>query len=163
VAFSLAMRLPHLELRMKEHCNRAMFYSRKLKRLGMDVIYPGLEEHPQHNLMEELLNEDCGFGGMLCLDLKTTDRANDLMRHLQNVSQFGLMAVSLGYHDTLMSCSGSSTSSELSKEEQDSAGISAGLVRMSIGLTGSAEKRWSQLLDALTALKLVPDSAKLKD
>jgi methionine-gamma-lyase len=151
VAFHLSMRLPHLELRMKEHCDRA---------LGMRVIYPGLEEHPQHKLMKELLNEGYGFGGMLCLDLGTTERANDLMRHLQNVSSFGLMAVSLGYHDTLMSCSGSSTSSELSKEEQDSAGISEGLVRMSIGFTGSVEKRWSQLLDALTSLKLVPDNAK---
>ena len=160
VAFHLAMRLPHLELRMKEHCGRALIYSRRLKKLGMTVIYPGLEEHPQHNIMKELLNEGYGFGGMLCLDLGTTDRANDLMRHLQNVSLFGLMAVSLGYHDTLMSCSGSSTSSELSKEEQNSAGISEGLVRMSIGFTGSVEKRWSQLLDALTSLKLVPGNAK---
>lgn len=160
VAFHLSMRLPHLELRMKEHCNRALVYSRRLKKLGMRVIYPGLEEHPQHKLMKELLNEGYGFGGMLCLDLGTTERANDLMRHLQNVSSFGLMAVSLGYHDTLMSCSGSSTSSELSKEEQDSAGISEGLVRMSIGFTGSVEKRWSQLQDALTSLKLVPDNAK---
>lgn len=163
IAFQLAMRLPHLELRMKEHCDRALIYSRRLKKLGMKVIYPGLEEHPQHNLMKKLLNEGYGFGGMLCLDLESTEIANDLLRHLQNVSLFGLMAVSLGYHDTLMSCSGSSTSSELSKEEQNSAGISAGLVRMSIGFTGSVEKRWSQLLDALTSLKLVPDSAKWLD
>ncbi len=87
--------------------------------------------------MKTLVNDGYGYGGVLSVDLETTERAHDLMRHLQNTSQFGWMAVSLGYHDTLMSCSGSTTSSELSKEEQATAGISAGLVRMSIGFTGS--------------------------
>lgn len=155
IAFQVSLRLPHLAMRMKEHCRRALVYSQRLKKLNLKVIYPGLEDHPQHNLMKQLVNEGYGYGGMLSLDLDTTERANDLMRHLQNVSQFGLLAVSLGFHDTLMSCSGSSTSSELSKEEQQVAGISAGLVRMSIGFTGSMEERWAQLLDALTTLKLV--------
>jgi methionine-gamma-lyase len=48
-----------------------------------------------------------------------------------------------------MSCSGSSTSSELSDEDKDSAGISPGLVRVSIGYTGTLEQRWTQLLAAL--------------
>lgn len=129
----------------------------------MKVIYPGLEEHPQHELMKELVNEGYGFGGMLCVDLETTEVAYDFMRHLQNFSQFGLMAVSLGYHDTLMSCSGTTTSSELSKEEQQKGGVSAGLVRMSIGFTGSLEKRWSQLMEALVHLKLVAEDAKWQD
>jgi methionine-gamma-lyase len=159
VAFQLSMRLPHLDLRMKEHCDRAMLFSKRMKKLGLEVIYPGLEDHPQHDLMKKLLNEGYGFGGMLCVDLKTEERANDLLRHLQNVSIFGLIAVSLGYHDTLMSNSGNSTSSELSKEEQNTAGISAGLVRLSIGFTDKVEKRWSQLLDGLKALKLVPENA----
>ena len=57
--------------------------------------------------------------------------------------------MSLGYFDTLMSCSGSSTSSEMSDEDKQSAGISAGLVRMSVGYTGTLEQRWQQLRDAL--------------
>ena len=48
-----------------------------------------------------------------------------------------------------MSCSGSSTSSELSDEDKASAGISPGLVRLSIGYTGTLEQRWQQLRDAL--------------
>lgn len=163
IAFQISLRLPHLGIRMKEHCHRALTYAQRLKRLGLKVIYPGLKDHPQHKLMQELSNEGYGYGGMLCVDLETTDRAYDLMKHLQNVSQFGLMAVSLGYHDTLMSCSGSSTSSELSKEEREVAGISAGLVRMSIGFTGSVDRRWAQLLDALTTLKLVREGAKWQD
>lgn len=163
IAFQVSLRLPHLGIRMKEHCDRALIYARRLRKLGLKVIYPGLEEHPQHELMKELVNEGYGYGGMLCVDLETTEVAYDFMRHLQNFSQFGLMAVSLGYHDTLMSCSGSTTSSELSKEEQRVGGVSAGLVRMSIGFTGSLETRWTQLMEALVHLKLVPDNAKWQD
>ncbi|CAM6088279.1 unnamed protein product [Calypogeia fissa] len=163
IAFQVSLRLPHLGIRMKEHCDRALVYARRLRKVGMKVIYPGLEEHPQHDLMKELVNEGYGFGGMLCVDLETTEVAYDFMRHLQNFSQFGLMAVSLGYHDTLMSCSGTTTSSELTKEEQQKGGVSAGLVRMSIGFTGSLEKRWSQLMEALVHLKLVAEDAKWQD
>jgi methionine-gamma-lyase len=59
------------------------------------------------------------------------------------------MAVSLGYFDTLMSCSGSSTSSELTDADKQAAGISPGLVRLSVGYTGTVEQRWQQLHDAL--------------
>lgn len=159
VAFQISSRLPHLGLRMKEHCERALVFARRLRKLGLKVIYPGLDDHPQHELFKSLLNSGYGFGGMLGVDLGTTDRANDFMRHLQNITRFGLMAVSLGYYETLMSCSGSSTSSELSKEEKEKTGISAGLVRMSIGLTGSVEQRWEQLYGTLVALKLVKEGA----
>jgi methionine-gamma-lyase len=74
------------------------------------------------------------------------------MSTLQNKHGFGFMAVSLGYFDTLMSCSGSSTSSEMSDEDKASAGISPGLVRLSIGYTGTLEQRWQQLRDALKAV-----------
>ncbi len=59
------------------------------------------------------------------------------------------MAVSLGYFDTLMSCSGSSTSSEMTDEDKSVAGISPGLVRISVGYTGTLEQRWRQLYSAL--------------
>jgi methionine-gamma-lyase len=156
VAFQVGLRIPHLAIRMKEFGVRAMLYAKRLKKLGLKVYYPGLEDHPYHNLMTKLLNDGYGYGGMMCLDLDTKERAQDLMRHLQNLTHFGWMAVSLGYHDTLMSCSGSSTSSGLTKDEKDVQGISPGLIRMSIGFTGTIEQRWGQLLEALLALKLVP-------
>jgi methionine-gamma-lyase len=74
---------------------------------------------------------------------------------LQNKDRFGFMAVSLGYFETLMSCSASTTSSELTTDEQTDAGIRPGLVRMSIGYTGSLEQRWKQLKDALEILNLI--------
>ncbi len=50
------------------------------------------------------------------------------MEHAQNTCGFGLMAVSLGYFDTLLSMSGSTTSSELNSEEKESAGTTKALI-----------------------------------
>ncbi len=82
------------------------------------------------------------------------------MSRLQNEQRFGYLAVSLGYFDTLMSCSGSSTSSEMSDEDQVAAGISPGLVRVSIGYTGTLRQRWGQMFDALMASGLVNVDAR---
>ena len=77
------------------------------------------------------------------------------MEHAQNRHSFGLMAVSLGYFETLMSASGASTSSELTPTERARAGISPGLVRMSVGLTGTLSQRMAQLLDCVAAAPAV--------
>lgn len=49
--------------------------------------------------------------------------AESFMERAQNKHGFGLLAVSLGYFETLMSLSGTSTSSELTEEEQKTAGV----------------------------------------
>ncbi|XP_028774693.1 methionine gamma-lyase isoform X2 [Neltuma alba] len=152
VAFELSERIPHLGLRMKEHCARALAFATRLKKLGLRVIYPGLEDHPQHHLLKSMANKEYGYGGLLCVDMETEERANRFMNILQNHAQFGFMAVSLGYYETLMSCSGSSTSSEMSPEEKALAGISPGLVRMSVGYVGTLDQKWSQLEKALSVL-----------
>lgn len=152
VAFELSERIPHLALRMKEHCNRALTFATRLKKMGLKVVYPGLEDHPDHVLLKSMANKDYGYGGLMCVDMETEERANRLMHHLQNVTQFGFMAVSLGYYETLMSCSGSSTSSEMSEEEQALAGISPGLVRMSVGYIGTLEQKWGQLEKAIARM-----------
>ena len=153
VAFELSERIPHLGLRMKEHCRRAAEFAERMKKAGLKVIYPGLPDHPQHQLMKSLVNSEYGFGGMLCLDMGTEEKANKLMNILQNSTQFGFMAVSLGYYETLMSCSGSSTSSEMSREEKELAGISPGLIRMSVGYIGTLEQKWSQFEKAIAKVE----------
>ncbi|MEZ6194658.1 MAG: PLP-dependent transferase [Planctomycetota bacterium] len=137
---------------MAEHGRRALEIARRLEARGLEVVYPGLESHPQHALLNELSNPGYGAGGLLGLVLADEQIAMKLMELLQNRHRFGYMAVSLGYHDTLMSCSAASTSSELSDEDLAAAGIARGLVRMSIGYTGSLEQRWSQLSSALDEL-----------
>ena len=86
------------------------------------------------------------------MDLKTAEKADKFMEILQNQQHFGYIAVSLGYFDTLLSRSANSTSSELSPEDRDESGISPGLVRISIGYTGSLEQRWTELAEALRAV-----------
>jgi methionine-gamma-lyase len=154
-AFDLIQRLPHLGLRMKEHSARAAAIAHRLHGLGVPVTYPGLPDHPQHALMASLANEGFGAGGMLTIDCGTQELAERLMSVLQNDERFGLMAVSLGYFDTLMSCSSTSTSSELPPEDQAKAGLSPGLVRLSLGYTGSIEARLEQIERGLRAVGLL--------
>lgn len=158
IAFQVSLRLPHLGLRMKEHSRRALLFCRQLQALGVPTYYPGLSNHPQHELLESIRNPQFGHGGVFAIDLGSTARANEFMELLQNKDKFGYMAVSLGFFDTLMSCSGSSTSSELSDEQQRTAGIPPGLVRISIGYTGNVEQRWRQFRDALEILNLIPSA-----
>lgn len=144
-AYEVATRLPNLGLRMKEHSARALAYAKCLEALGAKVRYPGLRSHPDHELFESLRNAGYGAGGLLAVDLGTAVRASAFMEHLQNVEDFGYMAVSLGFSDTLMSASASSTSSELDAVSLAAAGISPGLVRLSVGYTGQLEDRIAQL------------------
>jgi len=155
VASAIALRIPHLPLRMTAHSERALAMAARLSELGLKVCYPGLPDHPDHELFNELRCEEFGYGGIFTLDVGSEQAANALMSCLQNEQRFGFLAVSLGYFDTLMSCSGSSTSSELSDEDKDSAGISPGLVRVSIGYTGTLEQRWTQLLAALRTAGII--------
>ena len=149
VAFNISLRIPHLPIRMKEHSMRTQIFAERLHAIGLTVTYPGLPSHPDHDLLSRLRCAEYGYGGILTLDMGTEERADDLMDLLQNEYHFGYVAVSLGYFDTLMSCSGSSTSSEMTDHHKTAAGISPGLVRMSIGFTGTTEQRWGQLIEAL--------------
>ncbi len=158
IAAKISLRIPHLALRVAEHARRAETFAGRLHELGVPVSYPGLPTHPDYDLMQKLRCEEYGFGGILTLDLGSERRANDLMDALQNKYGFGFMAVSLGYFDTLMSCPGSSTSSEMTDEDLSSAGISEGLVRMSVGYTGTVEQRWQQLESALTNIGAIRES-----
>ena len=155
VAFDIIQRLPHLPLRMKEHGRRAMALASRLNQWGAPVTYPGLESHPQHHLLQTMINPSCGYGGMLTIDCGTQKRAEELMSVLQNEEAFGYMAVSLGYFDTLMSCSSSSTSSEIPPEDQDAMGLSPGLLRVSVGVTGRLRDRIEQLERAVYKVGLV--------
>lgn len=152
-AFEVSLRLPHLGIRMAEHSRRAQIYAERLRERGMPVVYPGLPEHPSHQLLKRLGNPEYGFGGLLGVDLGTVERAYRFMETLQNEDRFGFIAVSLGYFETLMSNSASSTSSELTEEEQHAAGISPGFVRIAVGYTGTVEQRWRQLEDALRVVQ----------
>lgn len=155
VAYDVIQRLPHLALRMREHGARSMIIASRLHEMGAPVVYPGLPSYPQYPLISRLINAGYGYGGMLTLDCGSRRKAEELMTVLQNEMRFGLIAVSLGYYDTLISCSSSSTSSEIPPEDRDKIGISPGLVRMSIGYTGSLAARVEQIENAVKKIGLV--------
>jgi len=154
IAYDIIQRLPHLAIRMREHSRRAMAIAERLHEIGAPVVYPGLPSYPQHELIKSILNPGYGYGGMLTIDCGTKEKAEELMSILQNKERFGLIAVSLGYYDTLMSCSGSSTSSEIPPEDQSKIGLSPGLMRVAIGYTGSLEARLEQIERAVRAVGL---------
>lgn len=157
VAFNISLRIPHLPLRMAEHGRRTQVFAERLQKLGVTVSYPGLPAHPDHELMTQLHCPDYGYGGILTMDMGTAEHANELLDLLQNKYHFGYVAVSLGYFDTLMTCSGSSTSSEMTDADKTAAHISPGLVRLSVGYTGTTEQRWKQLSEALQRVGAVPE------
>ncbi|MEJ2642935.1 MAG: aminotransferase class I/II-fold pyridoxal phosphate-dependent enzyme [Desulfosarcinaceae bacterium] len=159
-AYDIIQRLPHLAIRMREHSRRANLIAARLEEMGVAVIYPGLPRHPQHELITGMLNEGYGYGGIMAIDCGTQEMADTFMGRLQNEEAFGYIAVSLGYYDTLMSCSSTTTSSEISAEEQTEMGLSQGLVRLSVGFTGSLEERLAQMERAAKAVGLGYSSNK---
>jgi len=153
-AFDLIQRIPHLGLRMKEHSRRALVIAEHLYKIGISVCYPGLPAHSQYDLITSMINKEYGYSGLITIDCITKEKANRLISILQNEERFGLIAVSLGYFDTLMSCSGSTTSSEISEVEQAEMGLSPGLLRLSIGITGLLENRVKQISRAVKTVLL---------
>jgi methionine-gamma-lyase len=145
---SILKNLHTLHIRMKKHSENAMFVASRLKELGLNVFYPGLTTHPQHELLKSMMNPGYGFGGILAFDTVTEDKANQLMMKMQE-ELVGYFAVSLGFYKTLFSSPGHSTSSEIPEEEQIAMGMSPGLVRMSIGLDNDIEKSYERIRNCL--------------
>ena len=90
------------------------------------------------------MNDEYGFGGLLTLDVKTVEKANELMELMQK-ENLGYLAVSLGFYKTLFSASGSSTSSEIPDDEQKEMGLSPGLIRLSIGLDHDIKRTYEKM------------------
>lgn len=146
---SLVLKNIHtLHLRMRQHGSNALYLASRLKEAGLKVIYPGLKDHPQHELHRKLMNEGYGFGGIIAVDFETVGRANQVMQKMQEAG-VGFLAVSLGYFKTLFSCSGHSTSSEVPPDVQKGMGLSDGLVRISVGLDNDIENTFRMVKKCL--------------
>lgn len=131
-----------LALRVRQHCENAMVLAQWLERhpYVAHVYYPGLESHPQHQLAARQMNGM--YGGMLSFELK--DDVNGLTsfeagKRLLNALTIPAIAVSLGDPDTLIEHPASMTHKEVSPEERRIAGITDGLVRLSVGLESARD------------------------
>ena len=87
----------------------------------------------------------------MAIDLETYENARKFVMAIQN-NGWGLNAVSLGYYHSLLSISGSSTSSEIEPEMQEKTQLSQGLVRISVGFLGSLENQAEGFYDALKSI-----------
>lgn len=153
-AASILKNMHSLHLRMRQHSVNAMFLAESLRALGLNVYYPGLPEHPQHELLTRLMNPGYGYGGMLAVDVGTLGSANDLMTRMQQ-EKVGYLAVSLGYFKTLFSAPGHSTSSEIPIEEREAMGLSEGLVRFSVGLDNNIGLSFERIKRCLTDIGVI--------
>ncbi|MCF8386987.1 MAG: aminotransferase class I/II-fold pyridoxal phosphate-dependent enzyme [Bacteroidales bacterium] len=143
-----------LHIRMKQHSENASYLAAKLDELGLKVVYPGFDTHPGHELMSSMMNEKYGYGGMLTIDMETSERAAKLMECMEEKGA-GYLAVSLGYFKTLFSNSGKSTSSEVPEETQKEMGMSEGLIRFSVGLDNEIENTFEMIKACLEELKFL--------
>lgn len=143
-AASILKNLRTLHIRIKKHSENAQYLAEQFEKDGLIVKYPGLKSHKQHELFKTMMNTEYGFGGLMTLDVKTVEKANELMELMQK-ENLGYLAVSLGFYKTLFSASGSSTSSEIPEDEQKEMGLSPGLIRISIGLDHDIKRKYEKM------------------
>ena len=147
-AASILKNIRTLHLRMNKHSENALYLAKAFSKDGLRVIYPGLKEHPQHELMKNRMNDGFGFGGMFVIDVLTKEKGNAFMEEMQK-DNLGYLAVSLGFYKTLFSAPGLSTSSEIPEEERKDMGLSDGLVRISIGLDFDIVRTYNKMVKCL--------------
>lgn len=118
-----------LAVRMKQHDANGRAVARFLKghRAVKRVFYPGLEEHPQHDLAKR---QQTGFGSMLSIELGSLERANTFAKSLR----LGYLAESLGGVETLVCHPASMTHAAVGAEGRARLGITDGLMRISVGI-----------------------------
>jgi cystathionine beta-lyase/cystathionine gamma-synthase len=129
----LALRgLKTLALRMERHSSNALAVAAALEGApGVGgVRYPGLASHPQHELACRVLRGGMA-GGMLALELEGGRDHGE--RFLERV-RVAVHATSLGSAETLVSHPASSSHRQLTDADLADAGLTPGMVRVSIGL-----------------------------
>ncbi len=130
-AFLVLRGLKTLPVRVERHSANALKIARYLEKHPKieKVYYPGLESFEDHEIAAKQMKG--GFGGVLAFEVKGGVEAG---RKLMNSVRLCHLAVSLGECDTLIEHPASMTHCFNSPEEREKAGISDGLVRLSVGL-----------------------------
>ena len=118
-----------LALRMAQHNINGLALAQYLAGHAAvkQVLYPGLPEHPQHELAKRQMR---GFGGMLSFDVGTFDNARRVCNRVKLMS----LAESLGGVETLISHPASMTHASVPPERRAAIGLTDSLVRISAGV-----------------------------
>ena len=122
--------LETLSVRMRAHCENALALALWLeKQAGVKrVLYPGLASHPQYELAKQ---QQSGHGGVLSFELTGGQAA---AWRLIDATRFLSITANLGDVKSTITHPASTTHGRLSAEQRADAGISEGLVRISVGL-----------------------------
>ncbi len=143
-AFQLVQGLETLSVRMDRHVSNAMAISAFLKEHDSVewVNYSGLEDHPHHERAQKYLPK--GSGSVFAFGIKPAggmDARETGKRFLEELQLFSHVA-NLGDAKSLVLHPGSTTHQQLSPAELEAAGISPGLIRLSVGLETTEDLIW---------------------
>jgi len=119
-----------LPVRMDRHCENTVELAAWLAAHDSvsKVYYPGLESHPQHELAAEQMD---GFGGMLSFEFDgTLEQASTVVSETDVFT----LAESLGGVESLIEQPAAMTHAAIPKDERLAAGLTDGLIRVSVGL-----------------------------
>ena len=118
-----------LAVRMKRHEENGMAMANYLANHAkvQKIYYPGLPDHPQHELAKRQMN---GFGSMISFDLGSLANAKKFLDRVRLCA----LAESLGGVETLISHPESMTHGSVPVETRTRLGITPGLVRISVGI-----------------------------
>jgi cystathionine gamma-lyase len=134
-AFLVLRGIRTLGVRMKRHCEGAQAVAEALdsSRKVLRVHYPGLKDHPQHDIARRQMD---GFGGMVSAEIRGgAGAAGRMLRRLRIFT----LAESLGGVESLAEHPASMTHSSVPKAAREAVGISDGLVRFSVGIEDPAD------------------------
>ncbi|MEN8248590.1 MAG: cystathionine gamma-synthase [Bacteroidota bacterium] len=125
-----------LHLRMQKHCENGKAIAEFLQNHPKvkDVYWPGLPDHPNHDIARKQMR---GFGGMMSFALKDNSLEN-AMQVIEGVQIFSL-AESLGGVESLIGHPASMTHASVPKEEREKVGIVDSLIRLSVGVEDAAD------------------------
>jgi cystathionine beta-lyase/cystathionine gamma-synthase len=134
-AFLLTRGLKTLALRVRYQNESTLRIARFLESRPevARVNYAGLETHPRHPRARELFS---GFGGVLSFELRTSAEGADRFMRSTTIP---IIAPSLGGVQTLLTRPATTSHAGLTREERLKAGISDGLIRMSVGIEETGE------------------------
>ncbi|QUI64068.1 MULTISPECIES: trans-sulfuration enzyme family protein [Pseudoalteromonas] len=122
--------LKTLALRVQRHCQSAQTVAEFLEAHPKvnKVYYPGLPSHPGYQFLGEQMK---GAGGVIAFEINGSLEQGE---QFINATELCTLAVSLGDPETLIQHPASMTHSPYTQEERLAAGISDGLIRISVGL-----------------------------
>ncbi len=121
--------LKTLALRVRQQNENAGELARFLQQhpAVVRVNYPGLPDHPDHAVAARQMR---GFGGMLSFELREPERAVELLKRFHLVTS----ALSLGGTESLICVPSRTSHVKMTPEARREAGISEGLMRVSVGI-----------------------------